>query len=121
MTISIVVNLLYRRREKTADWEEKQGENILKCLLLRCSYSLIKTALRLKDKYQYVVTVFFFLRKSSPVFYCRCKFILMRRMASFNLAGESWKNICFTVGGKKATQEYDFLPESGCNSPQIKS
>lgn len=38
----------------------------------------------------------------------------MRRMASFNLAGESWKNICLTVGEKKKpTQEYDFLAESG--------
>lgn len=35
-------------------------------------------------------------------------------MASFNLAGESWKNICLTVGEKKKpTQEYDFLAESG--------
>ena len=42
-------------------------------------------------------------------------------MASFNLARESWKNICLTVGGGEPTQEYDFLAESGCNSPQIKS
>lgn len=41
-------------------------------------------------------------------------------MASFNLAGESWKNICFTLVKKekkkrksKPTQEYDFLAESG--------
>lgn len=56
--------------------------------------------------------------KISPVFHCRCKFILMRRMASFNLTGESWKNICFTLKKKKQkkrkpTQEYDFLAESG--------
>lgn len=43
----------------------------------------------------------------------------MRGMASFNLAAESWKNICFTLVEKKKkkeskpTQEYDFLAESG--------
>ena len=43
-------------------------------------------------------------------------------MAGLNLARESWKNICLTVGGKKKpTQEYDFLAESACNSTQIKS
>lgn len=43
-------------------------------------------------------------------------------MASLNLARESWKNICLTVGGgEEPTEEYDFLAESACNSTQIKS
>lgn len=62
--------------------------------------------------------------KPSPVFYCRCKFIVMRAMASVPVAGESWKNICLTLGPQSRagnTQEYDLLTGRGLAAAALRT